>query len=322
MLISETLRRFRPVYAMDGEGVGGAAAEVEAAIAAVGAEPEELDMTEVLEPEAEGEPEAAPDLEDFDLDGVGKIKIPKGKQGDVERYLLREADYTKKTMALAAKERETETARTRYDEQRMQDATLAKGELHLENIDADLGKRYQYFQSPEYRELREVDPLKARGLYDDFQMDKDKREAFVGILRNLHQERTDKLAAEAKAQTEAEATRRAALPREIAKIIPGWTPEMMGKVKEFGVSLGYAPEALDSSTDPLHFKTLHLAEIGQRYLAALARKGSGAAKIGTASTTRTVGQGGKITGDVNAKLNAAPPEDYVAMRRKQMAASK
>lgn len=285
MLTNRPQRLFAPD---DGTAPGPAADPVPAAPAAAD---DDFEIPDELQPEpAAAEPET--EYEDLELDGGIKIKYPKGKHGDVERHLLREADYTKKTMAAAAATKEAEAARTRYEAAQQTDGEISEGVFHLKNIDADLNKRYAYFQSPEYRTLQDEDPLKARSLYDNFQMDRDRRETLASLVRQKHQERTVKLEAEAKVQTEAEATRRAALPREIAKKIPGFNAEKLAKVKEFGATLGYAPEALNSTTDPLHFETLYYAEWGKRYLDALQRKGSGAVTPRTAEPTKMVGRSG------------------------------
>jgi hypothetical protein len=194
MLISEMLRRFRPVYAADGEGGtpdAGGAAVVDAAIAAAGAPAEEGD--EILLPEDEpgdGEPAPPEEFEDLDVDGL-KLKVQKGRKADAERYLLREADYTKKTMALSAKEKAAEAAEAKYTQLASIDEKLHEGRAVLNMVDADLNKEYQFFNSPEYQKLQQDDFVEADRRWKAFQMAKENRARLAGGLGQLHQERTD-----------------------------------------------------------------------------------------------------------------------------------
>jgi hypothetical protein len=322
MLIQEMLRRFRPVYAADGEGTPGAseAAAQVAAIVNAGEPAEEAGEEEFELPDdivTEGGEE--PEFEDYDLDGV-KVKVPKTDLQKIRDAAYRQSDYTVKTKEIAAKVKEAETAKANYEARAQADETFNEGVFHLKNIDADLGKRYQYFSSPEYRQLREDDPLKARSLYDDFQMDKDKREALAGALGRMHQERNSKAADEAKAQADANSRLREQALQKVSKNIPGWNADRQAKTREAAISRGYAAEAIDSITDPLHWEDLFYADIGRRAYASKARAGSGAARTQAApGATRTVGQGGPIAGNVNTKLDKASPDDYVKMRQAQMA---
>ncbi len=323
MLIQDMLRRFGPVYAMDGDGTG-AAAEV-AAIVNAGTDPTttEADASDDFElPDEDLPPEEAaePEYEDYDLDGV-KVKVPKNATQAIKDAAYRQSDYTVKTKEIAAKVREAETAKANYEAAKAEDETFREGVFHWKNIDADLKKRYDYFQSPEYRTLRDDDPLKARALFDDYTMDEKKRDTLAGALTRMQQERNSKAADEAKEQTEANSRLREQALQKVSKNIPGWNADRQAKVRDAAVARGYAPEAIDSITDPLHWEDLFYADIGRRAYAAKARGGSGAVRTAATPSTRMVGQGGATAGNVNAKLDKASPDDYAKFRRAQMAKS-
>lgn len=314
------LRRF--FAADDGSGTGGAVADAQTTIATIvnagegteeGDAGEEGDDVDLDLGEEEGEPI---DFEDYEHDGI-KLKVQKGRLKDIEESLLRTSDYTKKTQEIAAQRAAYEAkekailARTQHDE------AISEGRVHMKMMDNDLNKEYTFFQSPEYRKLQEDDPLAAQARFNRFQMNRDARNQLASAIGVLENERNSKIAEADKAAQAEASKRKEQLPREIAKIVPGWNADMAGKVKDFGVSLGYAPEALDSSTDPLHFKTLHLARIGQMVLDAKARKGSGAVTPKTAQPTKTVGQrGGSVPTGPSDKMST---EQWMEAERKRLA---
>jgi hypothetical protein len=298
MNIQNMLARFHPLYAPDGEGAAVESTAADAVNAIVNAnEPAAGDADEGLaDLEIEGleEPQAGADeFEDHDFDGI-KLKVPKGKAQEIQDALMRNGDYTKKTQEIAEIRKKAEQTVAEYEQRQKEDATFSKGLFHLEMIDADLKSRYDYFSSPEYKALQTEDPFAAQAKWNEFQVTKEQRATFAGALQRMHQERNSKLAEAQKAEEAEASKRKEQLPREIAKIVPGWNADKAAKVKDFGAKLGYAPEALDSTTDPLHYKTLWLASIGQAALDARARKGSGAVQAKPAEPTKMVGQRGAV----------------------------
>lgn len=321
MLIDMMLRRFRPVFAMDdGAGTGGAVQDaadtVEAIVGAdTGADAgDEGDDIEIDLGDGEGEADTT-EFDDFDFDGV-KLKVPKGKQKDIEDALLRQSDYTKKTQAAADREKAAEAREKAMQIRTQHDEHISEGRVHLKMMDGDLNKEYTFFQSPEYRKLQEDDPLGAQARFNRFQMNRDARAQLAGALGVLENERNSKIAEADKAAQAEASKRKEQLPREIAKLVPGWNADMAGKVKAYAVAAGYAPEAIDNTTDPLHFKTLHEAMIGRMYLDAKSRKGQGAVTPKTAQPTKTIGQrGGSIASGPSDKMST---DDWMEAERKRV----
>lgn len=320
MSIDQMLKRFGPVFATDGEGAGGAAAEVAAAIANVAeAEPAEEEVYELPE-DIDAGAAVEPEYEEYDLDGV-KVKAPKDQIQALKDAAYRQADYTRKTQAAAEKERLADAREAAATERMAQDEQFREGEYILKQLDFRLGEAEKYFNSPEFKQLSIDDPLLAQSQENAFNRDERKRAKLVGALGQLQQERNSKAAEEARQHAETTSRLREQALQKTAKDIPGWNADRQAKVRTAAVARGYAPEAIDSITDPLHWADLYYADIGRQAVAARARSGSGAARVQAApGTTRTVGQGGAALGTGVAKLDKASPDDYVAMRRKQMGA--
>lgn len=322
MHIQNMLARFRPFYAIDdtaGAAVegGGATEAVAAIVNASEAGGEGDDDLANLEIDGLEEPQPGTDeYEDHDFDGM-KLKVPKGKAQEIQDALMRNSDYTKKTQEVAEIRKRAEQAAADYEARAKDDDTFREGFVHLKMMDTDLKSRYDYFSSPEYKQLQADDPFAAQTKWNEFQIAKEQRGSLVSALQRMHQERNSKLA-EAQKADEAEASkRREQLPREIAKLVPGWNADKAAKVKDFGTKLGYAQEALDSTTDPLHYKTLWLASIGQAALDARARKGGGAAPVKEVGATKMVGQRGGA-GTVNTEKMSG--DEYRAHYLKQIQA--
>jgi hypothetical protein len=296
MTITQMLTRFGPVYAADGEGVGPMPEMQDAP--PVETPPETPPATDEvdLEVEVDGlntpEPEAE-EWEEVEFDEVGKLKVPKGMSQKAIDAMMRTADYTKKTQEVAARAKELELREQTAKVVGEIEAKFNEGAYHLKNMDTALKAEYDYFQSPQYQQDQLDDFQKADARWKQYQMNLMTRQQLAGGLQSLAHERNSKLA-EAQKALEAEASkRREQLPREIAKLVPGWNAEMQASVEDFAVrTLGYEPEALKSSTEPKHFQTLHLAMIGQKYLSALARKGKGAVVPKPSNPTKPVGQRG------------------------------
>lgn len=302
MNVSDMLKRFRPVYAADGEGDGGApviadtgastADPAQGTGAADGADgADEFDIDIGLD-DPEQEPVQEPEWEDFELDDL-KLRVPKGLRQKVEEGFLRQGDYTKKTQAVAERERAIEARETQARVVSEYDSKLSEGTFHLRMMDSDLEKEYKFFQSPEWTQLQQDDFIAAQTRWNRFQMSKDQRAQLVGALQALANERNSKVAEAQKAHEAAVSKQREQLPREIAKLVPGWNADTAAKVEDFAVrQLGYEPEALKSTTEPRHFQTLHLAMLGQMYLDAKARKASGGVIPKPSSPTKVTGQRG------------------------------
>lgn len=245
-----------------------------------------------LPEEIAGEIEPPAEWDELEFEDA-KIKAPKTHAQKVREALMRNEDYTKKTQEAASVRREYEAKAKALETQTEYDAKLNEGVFHLKAMDTELQKEYQYFQSPQYQQDQLDDFQKADARWKQYQMSLMTRQQHAGWLQSLANERNSKLA-EAQQAAEAEASkRREQLPREIAKLVPGWNADMAAKVEEFAVrELGFEPDALKSSTEPRHFRALYLARLGHIGLQNRARAGTGAVQPKEVKPTTTVGQRG------------------------------
>lgn len=309
MSIHDLLYRRFPFMGTDNPGGAPDTDPAEVVDQIVNGDPPEEENPDEIDPDTDlgldpDEPAQEPEWEDVDFDQA-KIRVPKGMSQKVLDGLMLRADHTKKTQEVAELRKRFEAREKALQERTEYDDQISEGTIHLKMMDNDLKEEYKYLQSPEFRNLWNEDFPAAYARQERFKEKREQRGQLAGALQALAQERNSKLAlAEEAAKAEAN-KRREQLPQEIAKIVPGWNAEMAGKVKEYALSSGYTPEALDSSTEPIHWKTLHEAMIGRMYLDAKARKASGAVVPKPAGATKTVGQRGggssvdveKMTGD-------------------------
>lgn len=209
------------------------------------------DETPAAEPE---------DIEIEDEDG-NKLKVPKA----LEKHLLRQQDYTKKTQEVAEQRRVLETKATELASQEAQQAeslktlrdehlAVANHETVLKGIDDQLAA-YAKLTPAEWATLRTEKP-------DDYEAHRAQRQ----LLRDTRQDYEDALKAaktdlstKEVALTEKQAAARQTALREawtdtnatLTSKIEGWSPargQEIGTymVKEFGVKPEELPEATDS----------------------------------------------------------------------------
>jgi hypothetical protein len=322
-------RRF---FAADGAGsapdTGGAAAVVDAIAGNAVTVPEgeteaatdELDDLDGLDLDgAETEAADPEDWEDLTLDDL-KVRVPKGMTKKAQEALMRQADYTRKTQEAAERARQIEAREKALQVTTEYDPQIRKGEYFLETMDSDLENEYKFFQSPDYQKLQAEDYAAADARWKQYQLNLQTRAKLVGALQTLTQGRNSKLAEIQQSQAAELSKRREQLPREIAKIVPGWNSERQTAVKEFALTLGYTPEALDQALDPVHWQTLDLARIGKAYLQAKARKAKGTVETKPAPATKTVGQrGGGTSSGPSDRMSV---EDWMKAERNRVAAAK
>lgn len=208
---------------------------------------EEADAPE-LELDDDGNPiEPAEDLEDVEHDGK-KYKIPKELKGS----LLRQADYTQKTQALAQERQALESERSQHAE--MTTALRSQiGKVHA------LEERAEKFKQVPWDQLRAEDPDTWRELRDDYAATRDD---LAQAKQELEKGETDYRAK----VTEDASKHLAAVDKALADPqsgIPGWGPQMVQQLAGTAQTLGHSVEALRAA-NPADWKTLYYADIGMK----------------------------------------------------------
>lgn len=200
----------------------------------------------------EGQASEEDDSEDTEWEGKS-FKAPKGLKDFLKEGVLRQSDYTKKTMELA-------------DRQKAWTSSIEANRAFT----ADVGKlmvmddQLQEFGKVDWQTLSAQDPARAQSLWFQYQQVRDNRANMAGDLERRSREQ------EAKAEQDY-ATRISHDLATLSKPDPttGWTgkftPELKAKLETFGRSIGYTDEHL-SRASANDVKTLNLAMLGQEYL--------------------------------------------------------
>jgi len=236
-------------------GPTGSEDEAAAAFAAMGQEPE---LTkEQPEPPAEkpsDEPAAEPDEDsEQEADEADPDDEPSEEQlvevdiagktynvsPEVEKAVLRQADYSRKMNEVGAKEKQLqETMKSVQAMQEMADhrAEVLAGVLVLD-------ERIKAFESVDWEKARADNAADA-----SFQLFQ-----FMGLReqRREAKQQLDALPGEAaRASEKLLSDKRAQMDKELAKALKGWDDELGTKITQYAYSLGYTPDELRQVSDP------------------------------------------------------------------------
>jgi hypothetical protein len=210
--------------------------------------PNELGPAPDEEPaEAADEPdpdEAAEDDDEFDLDGE-RLRLPK----KVAPYLMRQADYTRKTQELAEQRRA-------FEQSRASAAQVEADEIMLVARVQILQEQVRAFDEVDWDALEAESPHDAQRLWRQREQLKDAVQKAGGDLHQAQQSRAEwRQHAFLSAVQEREAV--LADPR---RGIKGWGPELGDKLTDYAHSeFGVSPQELTAQTDPRSIKVLHRA---------------------------------------------------------------
>lgn len=268
--------------------------------------------TEVTEPEAGSEEQldgaeelTEEELEDIERDGK-KARIPKWLKPE----LMMQADYTKKTQAVAEKERAHE-ARIQQHAQR-ETAFHAEAQEYAKLIALDSAIKQYETQIAQLRQQGQHD-VAQRHWMDLMEM----RNAAGQLSQGLQQKQQTRAAESEREYANRISERDSALARDIS----GFTPALMSKIQDYAVTDGYTPQEAQSLVDPRYVKTLNKARLWDEYQAK-AKTAAAKAKQQdepVAQPTPTVASRKppeRLTADL-AKNNT---ERWIEMRNKQIAA--
>lgn len=207
----------------------------------------ETEAPESEQPE-EGQAPIEDDFEDMEWEGKA-FKAPKGLKDGI----LRQSDYTKKTMELANERKE-----------------WAAHQAATQSFTKDVGKIYnmdeqiQQYEQVDWHAWHASNPQAAEQARFNLQVLRDQRDQLARSVQSRAQEQ------EAKAEQEY-ANRISQDLSSLSKPDPavGWdgkfTPEVKSKLENVARSLGYSDERL-ARADATDVKALHLMALGKEYL--------------------------------------------------------
>jgi hypothetical protein len=213
-----------------------------------------------LDAESEGVEENGDDTEEIEHDGQ-LYRVPKA----LKSAFLMHADYTRKTQDVAEQRR----ALAERDQSLQRQA-----QVHYEHL-ADVGRVIAQnealapFEQIDWQGLRISHPQQAQALWSQYAQLRMGRDTAITQLQTklAHWQQAD--AADTAARV---AESRSVLSRDIKE----WSPELYGKLKEFGVrEFGFTPHEVASAIDPRLIKMLYRAMIGDQ----LMKRTSAAARV-------------------------------------------
>jgi hypothetical protein len=257
--------------------------------------PEDADVAEAPEPEEE----------DDDPDGLVQVEhegrtyaVPAPLKG----ALMRHADYTRKTQALALDRRALEAGH-----QALQGAAEAQG-AHLADCAhiAALGAQIAQLQGQDWGAMQRQNPAATQQLLHQlFQM------------RQAHELAVSQLAHKQQVQAFAQQRQRAQQVEQakavLAARLPEWSPEHAARLTQFATSQGLRPEEIEAISDPRLVLLLHHAWRGHQ-AAEAQQAGQKLAQVQAVRPAVQVGGGGSAPQDPNRMST----DDWMRHRRGQV----
>lgn len=252
----------------------------------------EPDSIEALTKEALGSEEiASPDeLVEVEYDGQ-KYKVP----APLKEGVLRQADYTRKTMDLAEQRKAFETER----EAIKQTATRTQEEFAAH---VQLAKLQDHVQRLEQMDISGMSQEQINAARLDLQDATRRRDGLVSALQR-HE------AQKAHAESDRIAKLREDCLAAVAKDLPNFNDARRTELDTLAVKVGASPEEVASITEPYAYKLLHYADIGLKFIERQRKAAHMKAAQAGNPATKVEGAGG----------GSKPPEEmtmeeYVAAR--------
>lgn len=175
------------------------------------------------DPDSEEQPEEDEEIEI----GGKKVAMPQSIAAEIKAGMMRNADYTQKTQAVAEQRKAIEAEREQVRQQAEQHQQYAK---ELSTVHA-LDERLAEFKQVDWQALSREDPALAQQLrfqYDDLQQKRN--EAVTAVTQKQQQLALAEQQATAKQVQEAEAY--------VQREIPGWTKEAGAELNSWAQAKG------------------------------------------------------------------------------------
>ena len=224
-------------------------------------EPQRIPGPEEVIPEEGAATEPVDDFDDYEYDGKA-LKVPKTLKEKLSRLDSMDKDYTTKSQSNAEFRKTLETREAQIEERLKATDEELNVRSQLRFVDAEL-ERFKDFGWPQYQEALRVDPLGAQEAWAYAQNLRDQKAGLAEQLKQAEGKRSEVAQqdfAKRVQDTLAEAT----------KIIPGSTPETVGKaiaeLAEWAHSRGIPEQALKSNWSPQLLDLLYHAKVGHGLL--------------------------------------------------------
>jgi len=255
--------------------------------------PEEGSEIDGLDGLIDANPE--PEFVEVEIDGKS-YKV----QADAKDFLLREADYRRKTMSVAEEKRALEAAKQEIAQARAIDEAEFKAHVRVAALEGELA-RYQAVDWQSWTDEDPVEAQKARYRFDEL------RSEYASLSQELTQHTAQK---QLQAQQDS-ATRHSQVLAQVSREIPGFTPELQDKLESFAGQYGYTKDAIHASAEPHDYKLLHLAYVGSQVIEQ--RRKAEKLKAAAAATPAHQVSGGGASGSTDPSRMSM--DEYIAARK-------
>lgn len=273
------------------------------------------DVVPAQEVAAQPEPDDLDDADDL-LEGVDaeeefaeveregkKYRIPKA----LEKELMLQADYTRKTQTVAEERKAVEAEKAMVKQRAEFQETFAKDFAKYHNVQDELAK----YEKVDWNALFQADPNQANRLQFQYNQLKDQRDNLGRELTQKQQQRQFEAQQETAKQVEQGRA-------ELAKRIPNWSPETARKVSDFAVkTYGFTAEEVGAIVDPRAVEALYHASIGKQFLE---RQRTQASKPQQPEAQPVPQVGAKRTAPTTNLYRITDPEKWAKIRNEQEAA--
>jgi hypothetical protein len=196
-----------------------------------------------------GDPENAPEPQIIEVEVDGKkIKVSE----DGKDFLLRQADYTKKTTEVARERETVQAEKARIEQIRYVQEAVINSQATLRALDMQIE---QLANTPIGGLPQEqVNAMQARLL--QLQAERQEVNADVDAIAQIENQRL----------SEEYGKQREEALSEAAKIIPNFDDKRRVELETLAVDLGIPKEDVEATADPAAYRILHLADIGKKFL--------------------------------------------------------
>lgn len=181
-------------------------------------------------------------------------QVPKELEGE----LLMNADYTKKTMATAEREKALDSRDAEISKRSEATEAELDARAQLKGINAEI-ERFKAFDFAAYQQAHQTDPMGADEAWNYKLHLANQKAELDGVISKTQTERSEKSAADLAKRVQ-ETT--AFAQREI----PGFKPELTDKLVKLAIDTGVPEDTLKANWSPTFYKLLHLAHLGKETL--------------------------------------------------------
>lgn len=200
------------------------------------------DVTEeVAEDQSEESPEEQEDGEEIEFEGKA-YKVPK----EIKEALLRQADYTQKTQAVAEQRKAVEEKAQLLNQREQLMGVAFEKAVELREVQ----NRLSQFEQIDWQSLADSDPAQATKLNLAYQqLQRQAQQKYTELTQTQAQQ--EQLNAQQRQQMLVEAQ------KELRTRLPDFTPEVAEKIKSTAREYGLTDQELASVIDPRHVHILH-----------------------------------------------------------------